>query len=632
MKRIFSLAAMAAMLAFIGQAQTTTAPAFPFTYYIHDTTGTVSDYPLPSIYQFTSTALGSSSHIVVKVINTSGAPAFMGDVLVTPSASTLTQSPDFTVTGLADSIAVPSGGSLLFQVNFTPTSAAGPLVAYLQTSYQVQAPGCSFTSTNVATQCPSGLNVSATLNGTATQPQLVLSYTNSSGTVVQMQPSSTPLNFGNISTSSSTSITFTLANESNIAITVPAISVPAPTVYSSNPFALNASQVPATLAAGTSANFTVTFAPGQTGLTTTAIDVGSNTYPIEGAGVVIVSIDALQISYVDSTGVRTLPQTATPISFGQIVSGTSNTASLVFTVTNPASSYNAVTVNTLTATGTGFTLSAVTGASAFPMALAPGASVGFTLTFNPGTAGTYSGSLAVGTRTFTLTGLSVASPLPSLSLSVNPSPLSSQQQANVAVQLASASPLSVAGSITLAFTPSVQNVTSDPAIVFVGNNSLELPLTIASGAQNAQYNSQSAIAFQTGTTAGTLSFTVNFPNTAAYTQTFSIPAAIPQITSVTAVASNPNLIITVAGYDNTYSAGSLNFTFYDTSGKAYPPIAYNAAGAFQNLFFGSSNTSGGAFQLQATFPVTGDITQVGSVAVSISNSVGQANTTVSVTQ
>jgi hypothetical protein len=92
------------------------------------------------------------------------------------------------------------------------------------------------------------------------------------------------------------------------------------------------------------------------------------------------------------------------------------------------------------------------------------------------------------------------------------------------------------------------------------------------------------------------------------------------------------LLITVTGYDNTYSAGNLNFTFYNTTGTAYPAISYNAASLFQSNFFSTSNTTGGAFVLQATFPVTGDITQIGSVAVSITNSVGQNNQTISITQ
>jgi hypothetical protein len=634
--RILSVLALTAALVLSAGAQTTT-PAFPFTYYVHDTTGVTADYALPSIYQFASTPLGNGSHVVIKAVNTSSAPAFMGQVFVGTVSGSTVQNPNFSVTGLATSISVPVGGSLLFQINFIPTST-GAISAYLETTYQVQSGTCSFTSTDPNTQCPSGQTTNATLNGTSTQPQLVLSYTTSTGTSTLLQPNSTPLNFGNVSTSSSASITFTLSNQSTVSLAVPAITVPAPTTYSSNPFALNVSQVPATLAAGASAGFSVTFQPGQTGVASTSINVGTSSYPIQGAGVVIANIDALQISYVDSTGVRTLPQAATPISFGQLVAGTGGTAALAFTVTNPSTSYNGVAVSALTLTGSSYTLSALTGATTFPATIAPGSSITFTITFTPSATGTYAGTLAIGTRTFSLTGLAVASPLPSFSLTVTPSPLTSQQQATATLQLASAAALTVSGTITMAFTPSITGVSTDPAIVFLTNNTLTLPITATAGSQTITYTdatgkAQSAISFQTGTTAGTLTFTVSFPNTPAYTQSYTITPAKVLFTSATAaVQSSQVVVVTINGYDNTYSAGTLNFTFYNTSGTAFPAISYNASGAFQSNFFGSGNTTGGAFVMQATFPITGSVTTIGSVAVSLSNSVGQTSQTLTVSQ
>jgi hypothetical protein len=52
----------------------------------------------------------------------------------------------------------------------------------------------------------------------------------------------------------------------------------------------------------------------------------------------------------------------------------------------------------------------------------------------------------------------------------------------------------------------------------------------------------------------------------------------------------------------------------------------NAATSFQQYFF-TNNTAGGAFALQASFPVQGDVTQVGSVAISLTNSQGQTTMT-----
>jgi hypothetical protein len=211
---------------------------------------------------------------------------------------------------------------------------------------------------------------------------------------------------------------------------------------------------------------------------------------------------------------------------------------------------------------------------------------------------------------------------------VDQQPLLSQQQAHVMVQLASAAPVAEIGTLTMQFTPSVANVSDDPAIEFVSTSGRQLQLSVASGAQNATYSGQAAITFQTGTTAGTIQFTVQFPNQAAVTQSFTIAPAQVQITNGQAVRQAPNLVVTLTGFDNTYSVGQLRFTFYDTSGRILTPtaISVNASSNFHEWFFGES-TVGGAFSLQASFPVTGDVTQVGSVTATLANSAGQTSTT-----
>ncbi len=67
----------------------------------------------------------------------------------------------------------------------------------------------------------------------------------------------------------------------------------------------------------------------------------------------------------------------------------------------------------------------------------------------------------------------------------------------------------------------------------------------------------------------------------------------------------------------------VSFTFYDTGGSVIgSPISFNATSDFQQLFF-TGNTYGGLFSLQASFPVSGDVTKVGSVTVGLANSLGQ---------
>ncbi len=603
------LAAFSALL--LPAAAVAATPALPFTFYIHDTTGQNPDTALPSIYQFGATPVGGYSNVVLKAVNTSTSTVYLGTVYAALTNGGAQLNTNFSISGLYQNLSMPPGGSVVFTVNFDP-AATGLTTAYLQTSYQVAQGSCNFTSSIPASQCPGGTALVSTLSATGTQPQLVLSYPGTSGNVTLQPSASTPVNFGNISLSSSAAITFTLSNLSAITLTTPAISVSPPTVFSANPFSVNTSKMPSSLAAGASATFVVTFSPGQTGVVSTTMVLGSNSYSVQGAGIVVADIDALQISYVDSTGVRSLPQAATPISFGQLVAGVSTGAALTFTVANPNTSYNAVSVPSLTVSGG---------------SVAPGSSFTFIVTFTPSVAGTSTGALAVGPRSFTLTGLTVTSPLPAISLQVTPSQLNSQLQGTVAVQLATASTISLVGQLSLTFTPSVAKVTDDPAIMFLANSGRQISVSVAAGQQLATYNGQSALSFQTGTTAGTITFNVTFPNTPVYTQSFTITPAIPQLTSVTAVRSSPNLVVTVNGYDNTYSAGNLGFTFYDTQGNTITPIQLNATSNFQQLFY-TANTAGGAFSFQATFPVTGDVTKVGSVLVSVSNSAGQASSTV----
>jgi hypothetical protein len=352
--------------------------------------------------------------------------------------------------------------------------------------------------------------------------------------------------------------------------------------------------------------------------------VGSNIYPIEGFGKAVSDIDALQISYVDATGVRTLPQVATPISFGQLVPGVQGSATLTFTVSNPQTSFSAVTVTQLSVRGAAFTIQ---GAPSLPAVIQPNTSITFRIAFSANSSGTYTGSLTIGTRLFGLTGLAVVSPVPAMSLQFSKRPLTSGEQVTVTAQAASASTQDAIGTLSMQFTPTVPDVADDPAVQFVPLSSRNLSLDLAKGSQTATYQNQSALIFQTGTTAGTLTFTLSFVNTAPVTQTFTITPALIHISSAQAQRQDPNLVVTINGYDNTYSAGKMSFTFFDLKGKQInvTPVDVDATSNFHQLFF-TNNQAGGAFALQAKFPVKGDITQIGSVAVTLTNSAGETNT------
>ncbi len=605
-----------ASFCFVSSAQT-------LTFAIHDNTGATPDVPLPAAYQFASTPQGSSFGIMLKVTNNGSSAVEVVSPYVGPSSGSSAANPNFSVTGVTlDKVLAPSG-SEYFTVTFTP-STTGQLLGYLQVAYAVQQNGCVFGSTTAGTTCSSGIAAVSTLEGTGTPPQVLLTYNNGQGST-DLQPSAASrLDFGSISTSSTASITFTLTNETSSSLPVPAVSINSG-VFASSAFSLDSTNLPATLAAGGSGTFTITFAPGQTGLTIATLNVGSNSYGIQGTGIAVTDIDALQISYVDSSDVRTLPQAATPINFGQLVPGAAG-ASLTFTLTNPATSYDAVTIAALSVSGSAYKLS---GAPSLPATIQPNASITFTVTFSATASGTFTGSLSIGTRVFALTGLAVVSPAPSISFQVSQQPLTSAQQVNLTLQAASAATQTVLGELTMQFTPAVNNVQDDPAILFLATGSRKLSVTLAAGSQQATYEGQSALAFQTGTTAGTITFTLTLPNTPPLTQSFSITPALIHVSSGLASRQSPALVVTVNGYDNTYSAGQMSFTFFDLKGaQINSALPVDATSDFHNYFF-TNDPSGGSFAMQASFPVTGDITQIGSVAVTLTNSAGQTSTTMS---
>ncbi len=360
--------------------------ASPFTLYVHDTTGTLPDTPLPSLYSLASTAVGANSPTVIKMINTSLNNVYFATALVSTSATSSTSNPNFTVTGVfSDQLLVP-GASVLFTVNFAPTTT-GVITGYLNLAYQVQTGSCVFSG--AGTVCPSSLTSASTLTGNASAPVLTLSYQTSSGSVVLTPSSSSPLNYPNTSLSSTSTITFALTNSSGVSVTVPAISLAVLNSTEPSAFAIDTSTVPSAIAAGGSANFTITFAPSQAGLASGALQIGSNTYPIQGYGIVVATIDALQISYTNSTGVRTLPQAATPISFGSVVPGSGASAVLTFNIANPSTSANAVSVSAITVAGTSYSIG---GLRRCQVSIAPGNSINFTLAFTPVAMGTFTGS------------------------------------------------------------------------------------------------------------------------------------------------------------------------------------------------------------------------------------------------
>lgn len=580
-------------------------------FYIDNSSGALpvsSLSPLPAAYGFPDTPVGSAASTVIRIVNAGAAATVVDIVYVGADAGSAYRTPNFSVTGLGLGRTLGPNAFMLVTFNFTP-STTGIIFGYLQASVG----GVSIPMTTAA--------------GNGTSPQITLSCSSSdvvqcNGATLQAN-SSAPIKFVNTLTTGTSQIPFTLTNGSSSAINPQSlVSLSAVINNPNSAFAL--SSLPNTLAPGNSLTFTLTFAPGTATTYVSNLLVGSSTYQLQGNGIssVLGDLSSLVITYVDSTGVRLTAQAATPISLGQSIVGASGTNSFTFSISNPQTTISAVAVSALSVSGTGF---AMTQAPSLPLSIAPGTSATFTVTFTASSTGTFSGVLTVGTRLFSLTGQGIMSPLPDPSFSLDVQPLVNQKQANLSINFPTAATISAIGALTMTFAPSVANVSDDPAVAFTATNGRQLQINVANGSTAGTYSGQTALTFQTGTTAGTLTFTLSFPNKAPYSKSFSITPAQVQVTSISAIRQDPNLVITMAGYDNTYSLGQLGFLFYDTSGKAMTakPLSVDAASAFKQLFF-TSNQAGGAFSLKASFPVKGNVTDIGSVTFTLTNSAGTA--------
>ncbi|HEY6393022.1 MAG TPA: choice-of-anchor D domain-containing protein [Bryobacteraceae bacterium] len=306
------------------------------------------------------------------------------------------------------------------------------------------------------------------------------------------------------------------------------------------------------------------------------------------------------------------------IDFGSLLRGGSRLQNL--TLSN--SSAGAITVGALTVSGTGFR--GPIGAAA-PVQLAAGQSVSFQIAFEPLTGQPAKGTLTVDKRSFSLTGQGLDPPLPTASIVFGSPTAASSQQNTVSIPLASASQVSGTGTLTLEFRSGVTGITDDSAIQFMSGPKRAATVTIAVGDTTAKFGTQSSISFQTGATAGTLVFTLTLPTGLQQTSLTVAPASI-NIDTATGVRRVNDLDISLTGFDNTYSASQLAFTFFDRSGATMQPgvIRVDVTSDFR-LYFNSTKT-GGAFALLATFPVSGDATQVGGADVQITNSAGVAKT------
>jgi hypothetical protein len=397
--------------------------------------------------------------------------------------------------------------------------------------------------------------------------------------------------FGSVYAEESVTAYFRIRNTSGAAATLNVLAV------AGVGFTLTSPALPVGLAPRSAVDLSVVFHATDTGAYSASLHS-------EGIAILLTATVAPRLTYrVDPGSGAVFPGT---VDFGSVVRGSSSTRRITIQNDTPL----VLTVPAISVMGADFALLA---APPSGQALQPRQGGEFTLVFTPQATGVRQGSLTIGDRSYPLLGTGVDPPLPKPAISLDLKQAASAQQGTLIVRFDGPAQTSGTGKATLDFHGS-----ADAAIAFAAGGRL-VTFPIAPG------DVQAVLPFQTGTTAGVLTFTVQVGG-ASDQQSVTIAGAAPGISTAQGVRSQGTVEVRITGFDNTRSLGALSFTFYDAAGNAIAPgaIRTDASADFARYF--TASDLGGVFLLRAVFPVTGDASLVASCETTLTNSAGSAKT------
>ncbi|MGE5645773.1 MAG: hypothetical protein ACM336_08275 [Acidobacteriota bacterium] len=265
----------------------------------------------------------------------------------------------------------------------------------------------------------------------------------------------------------------------------------------------------------------------------------------------------------------------------------------------------------------------IAGGPVLPLPLAPKASVEFRITLTPAALGTSSGWLTIN-QDYYFVFADVT--MPAFRIEAGSQALASGQQANLTIRFAGKAPLQGNGLLRMDFTGK-----GDPAIAFLGPGGRSVPFTIEKGEDIARFSGETSIGFQTGTTAGTIIFTATLGEEAEQA-VFQLAPSVISMDQIRGTRAAGELRVAVSAFDNTRTASKVKFKFFDSAGRALGSgeMAADVTAQFRQYF--EHPELGGMFVLRATFPVTGDTSQVDSVEVELANSAGASRASAKMTE
>jgi hypothetical protein len=478
-------------------------------------------------------------------------------------------------------LTIAAGKTVQFSINFQPTAVT--------------------TYSGMLTVNTSSLSQSFPLTGSGQAPQLTL-FTVSGTTET---PAGATYNMGQIAAGSSITARVRARNPGNAAIPITSLAISGFEFSITSPLT-----PPPNVPPGSFLDIYIQFSGGP------PASYSAN-FQVDGIAILL-QVTAVAASTVSVLSGCTGPDPSTGIiGFGTVQ--TLQVQACVISLQNLSS--QSLSVATVAVSGTGFQ---IVPSVQTPLTLAPGKASSFTIDFSPTASAVYSGLLTVDTQTFPLTGAGLTPALPTPILAFDSGVPTSAQQVNLTMSLPAPSPTAASGSVNLAFQPDSPLITDDPAVSFLATGARSVPFSINPGDTQILLGGLAGAVFQTGTSSGRITFTVsiNVAMSGDPTVTMTIPPALIFVESASAIARSGALDVQVWGFDNTYSAGNMAFTFYDVTGKTIGAGAITAdfTSAFRTYF--TSVQSGSAFQMLVSFPVTGDASQVGAIDLQMTNTAG----------
>lgn len=226
-------------------------------------------------------------------------------------------------------------------------------------------------------------------------------------------------------------------------------------------------------------------------------------------------------------------------------------------------------------------------------------------------------------------------PLPPLSITQLQDTAPPASQPAFGLQLGQAFPVELNGTATLSFTPD-SGLPPDPAVRFA-NGGTTVNFTIPAGQTAAVPAAGNLFAFQTGTTAGTITLSVTLRLGATVLEpapfvvkVVRIPPSGPQITNLVIVRNPAGFEIRVTGYSNIRQVTGATFRFTAAPGSPLQTTEVNVpvSGIFQSWFASDQSLPfGGQFLFVMPFTVQGSMGALFSVQVTLTNSAGSGTAT-----